>query len=528
MINLSIQNFRSFEDVTLALDNVTIIVGKNDSGKSNLFRALYYFFNVKQTLKESDRPIFMSDNNKKTCVSFNLNITESNKIKKILNNNNLKLKYISKENDNYWCYTEDQKINLNNLKNKVDKVAEDVIPEIYYIDIAKLYKSFDLFNVWDDIQSEILKILIDQQNINSNYEYLINEYILKYWNSDKQSEIFLVNETEGKFVCHARDKNRIRVNLCDRGTGFQTFLYYLMSIIKVVKSKNNKRNIIMIEEPERMMHPQAQRDFVKLVNDITKEYKDIYFIITTHSPVIVNEGSNNKILLFEKSERGRTLINHKPYNENWKKLRYALGMLPSDSLIIGKVTVLVEGICEKLFIPRLLEKFTDIKISDINFIDCNGASNIPYILDYVKDLPTKIVVLLDGDNQGDQAYKKLRDNSIIPLENIISLCNKDSRKKDIAFEDVFDVNLLVEGLRKIYNGNSITIEDMDKFKSQKEHYSKMCWGRFAKKYLREKGIIQEDDDLKKVELCEFLVSNVKEFPEKLSPLLERLKILLND
>lgn len=38
-------NFRSLVDVDVALDDYTALVGVNDSGKSNLLRALNLFFN---------------------------------------------------------------------------------------------------------------------------------------------------------------------------------------------------------------------------------------------------------------------------------------------------------------------------------------------------------------------------------------------------------------------------------------------------------------------------------------------------
>jgi energy-coupling factor transporter ATP-binding protein EcfA2 len=42
---IHIRNFRSIQDQTIALDDVNLLVGKNDSGKSNLLKALNLFFN---------------------------------------------------------------------------------------------------------------------------------------------------------------------------------------------------------------------------------------------------------------------------------------------------------------------------------------------------------------------------------------------------------------------------------------------------------------------------------------------------
>lgn len=42
---IHIENFRSIQKVTLSASDLLIIVGKNDSGKSNILRALNLFFN---------------------------------------------------------------------------------------------------------------------------------------------------------------------------------------------------------------------------------------------------------------------------------------------------------------------------------------------------------------------------------------------------------------------------------------------------------------------------------------------------
>jgi predicted ATP-dependent endonuclease of OLD family len=56
---VAIKNFRSLTDVELELSNYTALVGLNDSGKSNLLRALNLFFN-NQT--DPDHPLnFQSD-----------------------------------------------------------------------------------------------------------------------------------------------------------------------------------------------------------------------------------------------------------------------------------------------------------------------------------------------------------------------------------------------------------------------------------------------------------------------------------
>ena len=65
IVKIQISNFRSLEDVTLYPSNVLSIVGRNNTGKSNILQALQLFFSgsVKSVTAESffneqiDKPI---------------------------------------------------------------------------------------------------------------------------------------------------------------------------------------------------------------------------------------------------------------------------------------------------------------------------------------------------------------------------------------------------------------------------------------------------------------------------------------
>ena len=54
---IKIQNFRSLRSVVLELDDCTMLVGKNNSGKSNIIQAIGLAFDFSNILKED---IFVS------------------------------------------------------------------------------------------------------------------------------------------------------------------------------------------------------------------------------------------------------------------------------------------------------------------------------------------------------------------------------------------------------------------------------------------------------------------------------------
>ena len=77
--NIEIRNFRSVRNLSLSPGKLAVLVGKNDSGKSNILRALNLFFNG-QTMPEEDlnfevdHNVFNNPNRRAKEISIKLDI----------------------------------------------------------------------------------------------------------------------------------------------------------------------------------------------------------------------------------------------------------------------------------------------------------------------------------------------------------------------------------------------------------------------------------------------------------------------
>ena len=71
---LKLQNFRCYKDeVTIDLDDLVVLVGRNDSGKSSLFDALEIFFDERAAPKKEDLCVHSDDSSVRiTCVFADL------------------------------------------------------------------------------------------------------------------------------------------------------------------------------------------------------------------------------------------------------------------------------------------------------------------------------------------------------------------------------------------------------------------------------------------------------------------------
>lgn len=79
IINIDIRNFRSVRSLSLSPGKLAVLVGKNDSGKSNILRALNLFFNGRTMPDddlnfEVDHNVFNNPNRRAKEISIKLEI----------------------------------------------------------------------------------------------------------------------------------------------------------------------------------------------------------------------------------------------------------------------------------------------------------------------------------------------------------------------------------------------------------------------------------------------------------------------
>lgn len=97
------------------------------------------------------------------------------------------------------------------------------------------------------------------------------------------------------------------VPICKRGAGVRRLCSLFNYIVDTYRdmSVHKYPTIIAIDEIELSLHPNQQRKFINLLKDLSKDFQ---FIITTHSPYIVNELNENNIAILKKDNLGNTIV----------------------------------------------------------------------------------------------------------------------------------------------------------------------------------------------------------------------------
>ncbi len=161
-------------------------------------------------------------------------------------------------------------------------------------------------------------------------------------------------------------------------------------------------SIVVIEELENYLHSEAQKKVIELIYKYSHD-KKIQFILTTHSPTIIDHVKNSNLILIKNGSSNVTSINCCP---NW---------LAKDSLGISvdnKIEVLVEDEKSLSLVRTIISRKNPSMLKQLIFTNCKGNSDIKTCVDIIKRLnieSSMIIGVIDGDSQYEE------DNSLIKL-----------------------------------------------------------------------------------------------------------------
>lgn len=182
----------------------------------------------------------------------------------------------------------------------------------------------------------------------------------------------------------------VEVPLSAWGSGTQNRTKILISILDAVQIRSSKAEenrstpVVIIEEPESFLHPTAQAEFGKILNELADDL-GIQIIATTHSPYMLNQsapGANILLCRAIQRRKYRETFVQDTTGKNWM-LPFAenLGIIPQEfdawkSVITVKNSkvLLVEGDLDKKYILKIKELYPAVYClpDDIEIIDYGG------------------------------------------------------------------------------------------------------------------------------------------------------------
>jgi hypothetical protein len=130
-------------------------------------------------------------------------------------------------------------------------------------------------------------------------------------------------------------QKQFEVPLDDWGSGTKNRTLVLMTLFRAKQLSESEASagkvtpVIVIEEPESFLHPAAQAEFGRVLQDLAEEFQ-VQVIVTTHSPYLLSIGSPESNILLKRRLKYKQLLETQRVDttgENWMQpFSLALGL----------------------------------------------------------------------------------------------------------------------------------------------------------------------------------------------------------
>ena len=150
----------------------------------------------------------------------------------------------------------------------------------------------------------------------------------------------------------------------------------LVAALEAMCDARERGLVLLIEEPELFLRPQAQRYLYRLLRSFAQNGNQVLY--STHEPVFLNVGRLDELALVEHSARtGTSVFQPEPLGAD-ESFR-ALSELDAErgELLLARAALLVEGRTEKLTFPFVFGALGfDCDREAITIVDCGGKPNM--------------------------------------------------------------------------------------------------------------------------------------------------------
>lgn len=483
LLAFSVTNFRSITKAhKISISDTTVLIGKNNEGKSNLLRGLQVAMDLLQRHAYLERrgvhrsygrhnelyewkrdfPILLQQ--RKTSLQtifrleFLLNEDEivefKNEIGSSLNGSlPLELR-IGKDNEPDVNLKKPGK-NTKTLSSKSGKISEFIANRIYFNYIPAIRTDKEALEVVSRMLSQELRVLegekeyLDalgviqklQQPILEDLANRIQVPLSEFLPSIKHVNIEIPESS--RRVGLRRDFNVIiddgtPTNIEYKGDGVKSLA--ALGLLKN-KTKHKGASIIAIEEPESHLHPGAIHQLSGIINSLSETNQ---VIITTHNPLFVDRAliRSNIIVNDGKAIPAKSITS----------IRDLLGIKASDNLTNANYALVVEGeedvIALKAILPTISEKIGRALKNNVIIIEpIGGAGNLSYKLSLLKNSLCLTHTLLDNDAAGRTAFSKAETDLLIQVANCTMITCRgmaNSEFEDCLLLDVYKHSVLAE------------------------------------------------------------------------------------
>jgi hypothetical protein len=181
-----------------------------------------------------------------------------------------------------------------------------------------------------------------------------------------------------------------------------TFSARALAVLQAVESCSSKRLgglLLLIEEPELHLRPQAQRYLYRLLREFSLAGNQV--IYSTHSPAFLNVTRMDELVFVERLPgTGTHAVQPEPVSADDDFRVMTEFDAARSELFLAHAVVLVEGLTEKLVLPFVFAALgCDVDREAISIVECGGKPNIPLFARICRATGIPFVVVHDSDRK---------------------------------------------------------------------------------------------------------------------------------
>ncbi len=478
LIELKIRNFGCIDEkgITIKIDNIVVLIGPNNVGKTTVLKAYEVFKNSGSVLT-SDDFYQNNENNPVEIEGVFGEITIEDKVQ-------IGEKWLYQNEDDEtvitykWRWSKSgvkgEKYSWNNDERKWvhggmggwDTKIASCIPVPLKIspfdDSVQLEKKIvELLTsaVKDNIknnQSKITVMLNQINNLAKDVKVEIADELNKTTSKlqENLSDIFPNHSIDIEPQAEKLEVDKILATgthlnvagtdgkyypLANQGSGLQRA--FLWSAIEALSDtgklkngkasiKNEEPKILLVEEPESFLHPPAVRSAREALYKIA-ELENWQVMITSHSPIFIDVSKpHTTIIRVERNEGATKIFSTEKANfsdDERERLQMIRNCHPTiNEFFFANKVILVEGDTEQA-------TFTQVKRTDVTVLNCRGKANIPMFEKILNHFGMGYIAVHDMDSPKVKRKDKFIKNPMWTInEKIIDEAKKGRNSRVIV------------------------------------------------------------------------------------------------
>lgn len=459
LTEFSVTNYRSITSAhKISMQNLTVLVGKNNEGKSNLLTALnvamtaILLYSKKESPSLSKRPYSVYDWDRDFPIQFCDRRNGLESIFKLIfkldeaelqefhsetrTRGNEEIPITVKIGRDGVAKVEVPKRGSSSYQQKSQQVTEFISKRISFNYIQAIRTDRMAINTLQSaIHKELLSLKdnaeyveaqkkvakLEQGVLDQMAEKLVGPLTTFLPNLKSVSLKRVVEEYYERMMSFYREDidviidDGIATSISNKGDGIKSLV--TLAILKDQKIREGA-SIIAIEEPESHLHSGAIHSLVDVILNMAENNQ---VIITTHNPLFVQQNKLSSNILVDNGTARAA--------KNIAEIRNILGVLPSDNLRNARFVLVVEGEDDKIALAKILPALSNsvknaLATNLLVIKPLNGASILSHDLADLRNSMCKYVVLLDNDEAGKSAAERARTCGLLKDSQVkYTICN---------------------------------------------------------------------------------------------------------